>query len=78
MGRCEIEILKKLEGAFSLMRDASFQSHGGHWDSEGTGGKNCPECLRARELRNEATEAFYKEFDLFEKILSDTRPAPTG
>jgi len=50
--------IEKITKAFLLMRDASFQSHSGHWDKEGTGGRNCPECIRSRELREEADMMF--------------------
>ncbi|MBF0102060.1 MAG: hypothetical protein HQK77_14250 [Desulfobacterales bacterium] len=50
------EHFKILKDAFLKMREASFQSHTGHWDKEGTGGINCPECIRASELRKEADE----------------------
>jgi hypothetical protein len=48
--------LRELAEAFQIMRDASFQSHYGHWDRDGTGGLNCPECIRSRELRERADE----------------------
>ena len=38
----------------NIYREASFQSHAGHWDSSGTGGANCQECIRARRLRSQA------------------------
>ena len=54
----EYEILKrkydKLLAAAKLYRKASFQSHSGHWDMQGTMGKNCPECIMADETRAKA------------------------
>jgi hypothetical protein len=44
--------------AYKLMRDATFQSHTGHWDSLGTHGVNCPECVRANKIREEADRLF--------------------
>jgi hypothetical protein len=44
--------------AYSLMKQATFQSHTGHWDHKGTCGANCYECKRADELRNEADRLF--------------------
>ena len=58
----EIERLKK---ACELYRQASIQSHSGHWDPTGKWGAGCPECNRASQLRSEA-EAFLKEEDTHE------------
>ena len=44
----------RLKRANALLLDASLPNHTGHWDSRGTSGANCPECLRARELREQA------------------------
>ena len=52
----EDQIFELMEQAFEKMKEASFQSHYGHWDREGTRGLNCPECIRAKELRHEAAE----------------------
>lgn len=49
-----IERIAELEAACKLYREASIQSHSGHWDREMTHGLNCPVCQRARELRKEA------------------------
>ena len=46
--------IEKLTNAFEMMTLASLQSHNGHWDSEGNAGRTCPECIRARELRDSA------------------------
>jgi len=58
----EIERLKK---ACELYRQASIQSHSGHWDPTGKWGAGCPECDRASQLRSEA-EAALKEEDTHE------------
>lgn len=50
------EHFKLLKEAFLIMKNASYQSHTGHWDIQGTHGANCPECLRANQLRKEASE----------------------
>lgn len=47
----------QLNKACDLYKEASYQSHSGHWDREGTGGRHCPECIRARELRDLADKA---------------------
>lgn len=44
--------------AYKLMREASFQSHVGHWDPSGMAGRNCYECNRAYRLRDEADKLF--------------------
>lgn len=44
--------------AYKMMKDASYQSHDGHWDYTGEHGKNCRECERANKLRNEADKLF--------------------
>jgi hypothetical protein len=47
-----------LEKAFFIALDAAYQSHNGHWDMTGQGGRGCPECIRASELRNKARELY--------------------
>jgi hypothetical protein len=47
----DLRILLKVIG---LLKEASNQSHNGHWDKEGNSGRTCPECIRARELRDKA------------------------
>ena len=47
--------------AGNLYRQASYQSHSGHWDSTMQGGKGCPECIRANDLRKEADELMDQE-----------------
>ena len=34
-----------------LLRQASSQSHSGHWDKTGGGGSGCRECIRSYEIR---------------------------
>lgn len=50
------QAIKLYERAISLMREATLQSHTGHWDSQGTGGLNCQECIKAGKLRKEDDE----------------------
>ena len=45
---------QRLREAVDILRDASYQSHSGHWDATQQGGAGCPECIRARELRDKA------------------------
>ena len=61
------QVMELYEQAFLKMRKASFQSHNGHWDMQGTGGANCPECIRAREYRIEADGIFDKAQALAKK-----------
>lgn len=56
----------QVEEAMKLYKDASYQSHNGHWDTTGGGGSGCPQCIRAHELRDKA-----------ELVLASTeRPQP--
>ncbi len=41
------------EAAYNRAYKGTYQSHNGHWDREGTGGVNCPECIRANEARED-------------------------
>lgn len=54
--------------AFHKMREASLQSHYAHWDRAGTGGTNCPECIRSRSLRAEADNIFDRAQSLAKNI----------
>ena len=49
--RARVERLKEI---CDIYRDASLQSHIGHWDETGGGGSGCPQCIRASELRKRA------------------------
>jgi len=51
-----IDAISKFMKVIEILRDASIQSHSGHWDPQGTYGANCPECRRAHKLRNSANE----------------------
>lgn len=63
--RAEIEQLEakiaRLREALELYKNASYQSHNGHWDMTMQGGVGCPECIRARELRVKADEILAKD-----------------
>ena len=43
-----------LMSAMDLYKQASFQSHSGHWDKTGGSGAGCPACIRANELCQQA------------------------
>lgn len=45
------------ENAYRIAYQATFQSHTGHWDKTGQGGRGCPECVRAREARENCDAA---------------------
>lgn len=47
--------------ACQLYREASIQSHNGHWDETMQHGAGCPECIRAGELRNRADKLLNHE-----------------
>jgi len=64
----ELQIFKLFKKAYKRMREAANQSHSGHWDMHGTHGRNCPECIRAKRLRDEADKFFDKACWLREKI----------
>ena len=49
--------VQALEQACALLRDASQQSHSAHFDRTMQGGIGCPECIRARQLREQANAA---------------------
>lgn len=46
--------IARLWEALKIYREASFQSHNGHWDMTMQHGAGCLECIRARELRAKA------------------------
>jgi len=54
--------------AYEKMSEAADQSHTGHWDLQGTHGRNCPECIRTRELRREADALFDRAEKLSKNI----------
>ena len=62
-----IDLLKK---AYGKMKEAACQSHGGHWDSNGTHGANCPECIRATRLNGEAVALYDRAMKLMRDIES--------
>ena len=46
--------IQLLRHACEIYKSASYQGHNSHWDLTMSGGAGCPECIRARELREEA------------------------
>lgn len=50
----EKRLLENYKQAYLIMREATYQSHNGHWDSTMQHGAGCPECIRARGLRAKA------------------------
>jgi len=66
----ENQTIESLKKAYKTLREASFQSHDGHWDPEGTHGQNCPECIRARKIRQEADEIFDSAVSLLDRCNS--------
>lgn len=42
--------------AYEIAREATLQSHSGHWDPTGGSGSGCSECQRARNARAECDE----------------------
>lgn len=48
------------EDAYRVAYLATYQSHNGHWDATMQGGRGCPECIRAREAR-ENCDAILRE-----------------
>jgi hypothetical protein len=62
--RAQIERLtirgEAYENAYRIAYQATYQSHSGHWDKTGGSGAGCPECIRAREAR-ENCDAALKE-----------------
>ncbi len=55
------EELVRARGALALMRRATLQGHGAHWDETGGSGTGCPACLRIQELRQQADAALQPE-----------------
>jgi len=66
------QVIELYRQAFVAMEAAAFQSHSGHWDSQGTYGLHCPECIRANKLRKEAVELMERAESLYAKCLSTT------
>ena len=63
MNQVETEItLKKIDlltKACRMYREATFQSHSGHWDKTMQHGLGCEECIRAHKLREQADKMFH-------------------
>jgi len=43
--------VRQYKEAYKIAYEATFQGHLAHWDTKGTHGANCPECIAAREAR---------------------------
>ena len=62
-------VIKILIEAYTKAREASFQSHTGHWNREQPDGTTaCSECIRSRALRKEAEDLFDRAMKLREQI----------
>lgn len=51
------------ENAYRIAYQATYQSHNRHWDSTMRGGLGCPECIRAREARENCDKALRDGLD---------------
>ena len=68
-----------IRAAFYKMREASFQSHNGHWDMTGGAGSGCPECVRAGKLREEADSMFHSAtVDEIDRLQMDEKGEGRG
>ncbi len=45
------ELIHRLEAAYAVAYEATYQGHSAHWDKQGTHGANCPACIEARKAR---------------------------
>ena len=54
--------------AMAIYREASYQSHSGHWDATMRGGAGCPQCIRADELRGRAMRLEKEAIELYDSI----------
>ena len=48
------EKISRLKRAYRKMTEAAFQYHNEHFDPTGQSGIGCPQCIRAKKLREEA------------------------
>lgn len=61
------------EDAYRIAYRATYQSHNGHWDATMQGGRGCPECIRAREAR-ENCDAILRE--ALDKMIDIAKEQP--
>jgi len=61
--------------AFGIALRATYQSHSGHWDSKGTHGANCPECIRAQEARENCNAAIKRGLGRLAARAAESAPA---
>lgn len=50
----QAEEIARLKEAMEIYKQATYQSHLCHWDNAGGSITGCPECIRAREARDQA------------------------
>jgi hypothetical protein len=78
----EIERLKvrgaAYEEAYGIAHRATYQSHSGHWDKTGQRGAGCPECIRAREARENCDAALKRGLEAMVELAAahDAHSAP--
>jgi hypothetical protein len=58
----EKQTIEKLQEAYEKMEDAALQSHYGH---SGLLASNCPECIRAYRIREQADKIFNSAMSLY-------------
>ena len=61
------------EAALGIAYQATYQSHHGHWDKTGQHGAGCPECIRAREARENCDAELRRGLE----ALAAHTPTPT-
>lgn len=65
------------ENAYRIAYQATFQSHTGHWDATGQHGAGCPECIRAREARENCDKALRDGLEKLAKTTPQEAHAPS-
>jgi hypothetical protein len=61
------------QNAYRVAYQATFQSHNGHWDKTQRGGEGCPECIRAREARENRDSALREGL---QQLIKRVTPSP--
>lgn len=64
------------EEAYGIAYKATYQSHNGHWDSTMRGGAGCPECIRAREARENCDVALRNGLSALAALADKGEGAP--